>query len=995
MSSRLDRRSFFKVVGVGTAAGAAACTTRVPEKIIPHVIPPENQIPGESLWYASTCSECEAGCGILVRNREGRAVKVEGNPEHPVNAGGLCARGHSTLQATYHPDRYRAPFINGERASWEAAMEAAVSACGEGGVAVLTGATPAGSLDDVLEGFVAATGARRVTWDPFDERPRATAAELVFGRSAMPLFRFEQAGMILSLGADYLETWGNPVANQAGFASARAVDDKPMAKVVHIEPRLSATAANADEWFANRAGSELQIALALLIELIESGGAQGLSGAEQRRVSAWAGDVDAKTAAAASGLTAETLQRIAAELAAADQPIVVAGGAAVEDTNATALHAAALLLDKALGSVGSTVEVAERPRTDSASAHASGLDELLDAIDAGEVRTVILHGTDPVFTTPPAWKVRERLTKATIISLDALPTETSAEAQIVLPDTTPLESWGDSFAIDGVASIRQPAMNPIFDTRQAGDTILALQASLTGAAPHENFLDAVRERWGALHAEQASGDFDAFWQQVLTEGGYWKADRSVASPGTIADLDSLPAAKPADTSGDGELAMVVYPHIYRHDGRYANRPWLQEIPDPVIQTAWTNWVEIHPATARKAGIGHGDKVRLQTAAGSIEVFAYPTAGVAPEVVAVPLGNGHSEAIGRFGSDVPGNPFGLLSDRRDAATGAFVLGGNRVSIEKVASAERLRVAGTDTNLVTVDGAKRDLGRGIAQVVGLDEIRKLNTGEKDPHHEEHHGTQIPDGNAFYPAHEYPEHRWGMVIDTHACTGCNACVAACYSENNIPVVGKEEVMRGREMSWIHIERYYDGDEPDAGTHFVPMLCQQCGNAPCEPVCPVVATYHTVDGLNGMVYNRCVGTRYCFNNCSYKVRRFNMFGWGDPEQERYAWPDPMHLMLNPDVSVRAAGVMEKCTFCHQRIRETTEVARLDGRPVKDGEIQPACAQSCPTDAIVFGDIQDESSRASQIKAATHRGYKVLEVLNTQPAVTYLKKIRYNGDSA
>ncbi len=1009
MSSGLNRRSFFKVIGVGTAATAAACAPRVPEKIIPHVVPPDNQIPGQSVWYASTCNECAAGCGTLIRNREGRAIKLEGNPTHPVNRGGLCARGHSALQANYHPDRYRRPLLKGVDSDWEAGLTAAAAALGRGGVAVLTGDIPAGTLADVFDGFVRATGARRIVWEPLADDSLSAASAVVFGTAMAPHFDLAAADHILSFGADFLETWGRPTGQQRGFSEARNVDAGRMAHTVVVEPRLSLTAANADEWVAARPGSEVFLAAALLRAVLDTGAA-GLGGADLDQARAWIGDVDATRAAAVTGIDQARIDALAVALVKAKAPVVVAGGAANRHSNATALQVGALLLNRALGAIGKTVSLGSgaEPR---ASVGASGLAGLLESIRSGDIRNLLVYGVDPVFTAPAAWDVTTTLAKLeSLIILDAMPNETSALASVVLPDHGPLEGWGDHLAVGGVASIRQPGMNPLWDTRHAGDTLLALQSALGTPAPHADFATALKARWQRLQTEVgATGPFEDFWQAALAAGGVFRSE--AAAPAVrMGDLAKAPIAEPVRT-GDGDLQLVAYPHIFRYDGRFANRPWMQEIADPMIQTSWSNWAELHPVTARRLGIGQGDRIEVKTASGAIEVYAYITSGVLPEVVAVPLGQGH-ESLGTFGAvkqaDWPysgdvgseglglsGNPFRLLAATLDASSGAWALGGNSVKVRRVAAAERKVVSNIDLNLVTLDGSRRDLGRGIGQVIAFNEIRMLNSGEKELEPPVHHGTIIKDPNGFYPPHDHLFHQWGMVVDLNACTGCAGCVVACASENNVPMIGKQQVSVGREMSWIRIERYFEGDDAAEGVKFVPMMCQQCQNAPCEPVCPAVATYHTIEGLNGMVYNRCIGTRYCGNACVYKVRRFNYWGYDDPANPYHAWPEPMSLMLNPDVSVRSGGVMEKCTFCVQRIRAVAEPARMEGRPVADGEVLPACAQSCPSQAIVFGDLKDPESAVSRLVAGSKRGYKVLDLLNTQPAVTYLKKVRWTGENA
>jgi molybdopterin-containing oxidoreductase family iron-sulfur binding subunit len=399
------------------------------------------------------------------------------------------------------------------------------------------------------------------------------------------------------------------------------------------------------------------------------------------------------------------------------------------------------------------------------------------------------------------------------------------------------------------------------------------------------------------------------------------------------------------------------------DGRSANRPWLQELPDPMTKIAWDNWLEIHPDTARRLGITEGEVVELVSPHGALEMAVHVYAWIRPDVVAIPLGQGHS-GYGRYADNRGGNPMMLLPPQAEPVSGSLMFLATKVNIRRT---------GKHHVLVSTVGSDRQEGRGIAQAVPLSDLMQ----DPQPEH-----TTDPHRIQMYPPHAHPGHRWGMVIDLQACIGCSACEAACYAENNLPIVGKEQMARGREMSWLRIERYVDVVREKPDVRFIPMLCQHCDQAPCEPVCPVYATYHNPEGLNVQVYNRCVGTRYCSNNCPYKVRRFNWF--------EYTWPEPLGLQLNPDVSVRSRGVMEKCTFCVQRIREAKERAKNHDTLVRDGDIVPACAQTCPTQALVFGDLNDPESLVSK-RSRDARRYHVLDNLNTKPAITYLKKIHHD----
>jgi molybdopterin-containing oxidoreductase family iron-sulfur binding subunit len=485
-------------------------------------------------------------------------------------------------------------------------------------------------------------------------------------------------------------------------------------------------------------------------------------------------------------------------------------------------------------------------------------------------------------------------------------------------------------------------MRPLYDGRGLGDLILAL-AGMAGGTPQADFAVYLKEAWKAEVATlPENGDFETFWRKLLREGGAFHEPRLQAARLSTTLASEMPRYERAERP-TGTLALVLYPSLFHHDGTGANKPWLQEVADPLAQIVWDNWVEIESGEASARGVSEGDIVRITSEHGSVELPAHVHEGLARGTLAVPFGQGH-EHYGRYASGVGGRIQTVLPSVPEPGSGAFILSPFEVTIENT---------GRNAKLVSVQGGSIAEGRGILE-------------------EEHvHGRKVD----MYPPHPHKNYRWGMVVDLARCTGCSACVVACYAENNVAVVGKKMVARGREMTWIRIERYYD---ERGGIHFLPMLCQHCDYAPCEPVCPVHATYHNPEGLNAQIYNRCIGTRYCSNNCPYKVRRFNWF--------TYTWPEPLHWQLNPDITVREKGVMEKCTFCVQRIREAEDRAKDEGRLVRDGEVTPACAQTCPTGALVFGNIEDPESRVAKL-AAGPRGYRVLEMLNTKPAIVYLRK--------
>ncbi len=974
----VNRRDFLKVLSIGGAAALTGCATQAPEKLIPYLIPVEEIIPGKATWYATVCRECPAGCGMLVRTREGRAVKVEGNPDHPVNRGRLCARGQAALQGLYNPDRIRRPLLKeasgGFRpVSWEEAEGWLVARLAEllkqGRGPGVTWITPhvTGSLDRLVDQWLKALGStRRLRYEPFAYEPIKAANRLSFGREAIPTYDLESAEVILAFGADFLETWISPVMYAREFAAMRAYRDGRMGRFIFIGPRLSLTAANADRWIPARPGTEKLLALGMVRVILVEGLAKGLSPEEAGRIRRLVDRYDLKRVSEISRVEPEEVERLARIFAEGDPGLALGGGTAISDPQATATLVAINLLNYATGNVGRTVRFGPISSLSRLSTYREMLD-LIQAMEKGQVSALFFSEVNPLFTLPKTAGFEQALEKVPlVVSCSSFMDETTAKAHLVLPTSTPLESWGDHEPWEGVHGLMQPAMEPLFETKALGDLLLSLARRLGGPQAQvfkeESFYEYLRARWRELHQRlQPDVEFETFWIEALRRGGVFEEIPAQPVRLNVASLSrSLEVPEP---TGQAEtFVFLPYPSLAHFDGRGANRPWLQELPDPMTQLTWDNWLEIHPEEAKRLGVEEGDLLKVKSPYGELELPAHLYAGVRRDVVAVPIGRGHpvygeyTRKLGATGT----NPLVLLPKDPEPRSGGLPWLSTRVTLART---------GRKRRLASVSGSDRQFDRGIAQIIPLAELQ----AEKAPQDE-------PKVRQMYPPHEHPEHRWGMTIDLNACIGCSACVVACYAENNIPVVGREQVARGREMAWIRIERYLEGPPGQPETRFIPMLCQHCDHAPCEPVCPVYATVHNPEGLNIQVYNRCVGTRYCSNNCPYKVRRFNWF--------TYQWPFPLNLQLNPDVTVREMGVMEKCTFCVQRITQGKAKAKEEGRPVRDGEIVPACAQTCPTRAIVFGDLMDPESEVSRLRR-TPRRYRVLEHLNTQPAIVYLKKIK------
>jgi len=991
MSEKLDRRRFLQVVAAASAGALAACRSEPARKLIPYVVPPEEITPGVSTWYKSVCRECPAGCGVMVRTREARALKVEGNPDHPVNRGKLCVRGQAALQGLYNPDRIAQPLKRNARGQ----LEPISWAEGERILAdllrylrhekqshriALISHRVTGSLDKFFREWLALFGSDKyLQYEPFAYEAIRAANQLTFGTSEIPYYDIARAKFLLNFGADFLETWISNVAFTRDFAEFRR---DPTRRYVHVEARRSLTAANADEWLMPNPGSDFELVMTVIDQVFQTGLARPPSDAAAIR--AMVENYNAEKAAARSGLSAQRIRRLAREFATARPGLALGGGVAVSDQHGTVTQAAINLLNFVCGNVGETVRFGQGADFDSVATYGQVLD-LTVGLQRDEVLLLLFHHGNPMFTLPVASGFDKGLARVPFkVSFSSYLDETTAVCDLVLPDHTPLERWEDYQPRAGVYGLAQPTMQPVFDTKQAPDALLSVAKQVDSALAQrfqvESFYDYLRNEWRTLQRRVAPRqDFEEFWREAVESGGVW-GEASQARLRFVAqqlfphgkpiaiDRDPLergkqpdyPSAHPEELKSES-FDLILYPSAHLFDGRGANRSWLQETPEAVSKVTWGAWVEIHPQTAARLGVNEGDLVRV----GSIELPAHLYDGIHPRSVAVPIGQGH-QAYGRYAETRTANPMKLLHEQPEAESGGRWWSGTRVGLEKLGVGRRL----AKTQL-----EDRQHGRGFAQAIAASELAK-------PHEPEPYKFPM-----LYPEHEHKVHRWGMVVDLNACVGCNACVAACYAENNIPVVGEHEVARGHHMAWIRVERYYEEREkgqPD-DVRFVPMMCQQCDNAPCESVCPVYATYHNPDGLNVQVYNRCVGTRYCSNNCPYKVRRFNWFDW--------QWPAPLDLQLNPDVSQRSKGIMEKCTFCIQRIREAKDRARDQGRKVRDGEVTPACVQTCPADALMFGDWLDPESRINKIVRGNPRAYHILGEINTRPAITYLKKVIRRGE--
>ena len=1009
----LDRREFLKIVGLSAGAAAAAGCSDPAEKLIPYVIQPETITPGIAVEYASTCLECSSGCGLHVKTREGRPIKLEGNPEHPINKGRLCARGQASLGRTYHPDRIAGPATRSgdgslQPISWDDARGKLAAKLGSAaGKTWILGGSVGPSLDGLLDQIVAATGiAGRLSYAPFGDHALLGASQQLFGAHAIPIFDLTGADLVVDFGSDFLDTGRSPLEHARQLSEGRdiATQANGGARVVAVGARQNLTASNADLWVPARPGSEGALALAL---------AQAVANAKGNAlVAAATSGADKSAAIAAAGIDAALFDKLVTKLAGATRAVAMPPGVASSTTAGRSDAAAVLLLNAAVGAIGTSVKY---PAVDSKrTASLADVKALVEKMNAGQVECLLIHDLNPVFSLPSALGFRDALAKVElVVAFAPLADETTERANLLLPDHTPMESWGDASPRPGVRSLVQPTIRPLFDTQALGDTLLSAARAIGGnavaALPAGNWKSVLEGNWAATS-----------WRHALARGGEF-GEMPVRAVALVAGSAGFRVAAPKVT-GSGDFTLIAFPHSFYGDGRGAALPWMQEIPDPVTKLSWNSWVELSHNKVAELGLKFGDVVTIATEVGSVDVSVFPRGGIPDDVIAMPIGQGHT--VGHYASmagdeqSQPGVARGVnLADILPVATdesGGQAFLATRATVGKTGRFRRLALSQWTDN---------QRKRGLAPEVSLYDLAQAGTmahflsasaasaaehgeGEGGGEHEKggHHFSGPPfEFDAANDADPDQPYRWGMTIDNDKCTGCSACIAACYVENNVSIVGEQQAIKHREMSWLRIERYVgDGDDDvskdserrpipsgevlgETQVRHLPMLCQHCGAAPCEAVCPVIATYHNDEGINGMVYNRCVGTRYCANNCTYKVRRFNYFDYG-----RKNWPGLLGLMLNPDVTVRGQGVMEKCSFCVQRIEAARQPVKDVGKPIPDGAVKTACQQSCPSDAISFGNVRDKASAAvKRAENGANRAYHALQVLNTRSAVTYLSKVR------
>jgi MoCo/4Fe-4S cofactor protein with predicted Tat translocation signal len=962
----VDRRDFLKLMAASLAlAGISGCGRAPEEHIVPYVKQPEGLVLGKPQSYATVMPFGADAIGLLVESHEGRPTKIEGNPDHPSSLGATDAFAQASILNLYDPDRAQTATYLGEIRAWSAfldgvqTLKATIKAANGAGFRILTGTVASPTLAAQIQSLLTLyPQAKWHQWEPAGSDGTREGAKLAFGRYVNTVYRPEKAEVILSLDSDFLASGPGHIRYMKEFYRRRKLDQfeearragGEMNRLYVVEPTPSVTGATADHRLPLRASDVALFARALAGRL-GLGGSASLPPAAEKWLAAVAKDLQKHPRAS----------------------LVVAG-----EQQPAEVHALAHAINAALGNVGTTLYYTE-PVEANPTNHLESLRDLCADMDAGKVDTLLMLGVNPVYDAPHDWDFTAKLKKvSTSIHVSSHFEETSEYCHWHIAESHYLETWGDAQAFDGTVSVIQPLIAPLYRTRSAFE-VLAAFIDKPGASVY----DAVRDR---LKIANGGADFEKFWRKTLNDGVVANtafAPISVALKFTPA---SLPPLKAVPAEG---LEFIFRPDPCVHDGRFANNGWLQELPKPVTKLTWDNAALVSPKTAEKLALTHraawrggehgqiiSNVIDISLSNSKVTAAAWIVPGQAENVVVLPLGYGRKNA-GYTGTNKGFN--------------AYVVRTSNALWSASAAQDAIKKTRDEYPLACTQYHFNMEGRQILSTATLEEYHKNpafpHEGVAEPPKE----LSLYNGEKEFPS---APHKWAMAIDLNKCNGCNACVIACQSENNIPVVGKDQVMRGREMHWIRIDRYYKAETPtndpstynesldNPETFFQPVPCQQCENAPCEQVCPVGATVHSAEGLNDMVYNRCIGTRYCSNNCPYKVRRFNFLRFQD-------WETPVFkLMRNPEVTVRSRGVMEKCTYCIQRINAGRIEAEKQNRPVRDGEVVTACEAACPAETIVFGNANDPNSRVSKLKAQ-QRNYAILGELNTRPRTTYLAAVR------
>jgi Fe-S-cluster-containing dehydrogenase component len=978
--SGMSRRKFFALIGASAALAGVGCSDyRDKGEIVPYNVKPEEITAGKENFYASTCDACTNSCGILIKTREGRPIKIDGNPDHPVNKGKICARGQANILNLYDPERLKEPLTGGSgfysAVKWDKAdkeIQALFAKANSSGKEIIfvTHTITSPSLKKVFDDFKEKYPTTKVySYELFNSEVKNSAWLKCYGKGNFPLINWNKAKIILTLEGDILSSEGHKVETLRMFTEKRDVSKpKDYSRLYCVEGDMSVTGMNADYRLKLRPDAQFDFVMSLLNEIVIK---KNISNSSVSSIlSAKLNNYSLKSFAEKYGLSIKTLNFLIADLIKNQgRSIVYAGNSLSEET-----HIATNLLNEII----SSEELYNKEKETLSLQKLSNIKELVELVwkmKSGKVGVLVHFDSNPVYHFPKNLEYESGLKNVeTIISLVQLENESSLYAKYILPINHTFESWGDYKTRTGLISLQQPVIAPLYNTRQK--EAIALNWLAQDAAKYQaNFYyEYLRSRWEkeVFPVSLTQLDFKDFWNASLHDGiAYQKDESKIAFSFITASLADI-SSSPKKSEG---FSLLLKESYALGDGRFSNNGWLQELPHPVSKIVWDNYAAISESSAKELNAKTNDLIEIEVNGQKCELPVLIQPGIAHNTIAVQLGYGRSKT-GIIGVNVGHNANVLLSKEKNSSPWLY----SNVKISKTGRTYKLissQEANDFDNTLTKDA---HIKREIIREGTVEEYKKNPAFLKEEKKEEK--------ESIYKVHEYRDVKWGMSIDQNKCIGCGDCVAACNVENNIPVVGKDQVEKGRNMQWLRVDRYYAGTSEEPIVSHQPMLCQHCDKAPCEQVCPVAATTHSPDGLNQMVYNRCVGTRYCSNNCPYKVRRFNFFNFRDHFRNGIYESPVLSLLHNPEVTVRSRGVMEKCTFCIQRIMEAREEAIRNNVPLKGSDVKTACQESCNANAINFGDINDKESEFSEYR--NHElGYYVLDDVNTRPNVTYIAKLR------
>ncbi len=977
LQAKAPRRDFLKYVGFSTAAAAVAASCEMPiKKAIPFANKPEDMVPGIADYYATTYVQDGDVVSVLAKVRDGRPIKLEGNDLSPITAGGTSARVQASVLDLYDTARLRFPSIAGKEATFEAIDKAIASELSTGAVIVTSSITSPSTKQIIAQFLAKHPVSKHVTYDAVSHSAMLLANQASYGKAIIPSYHFEKAKVIVSLSADFLGTWLSPVEFARQYAVGKKLDEKnpAMSKHIHFETVASLTGSNADEKYLCRP-SELPFVATALLAAVKGSEITGITDAKLK----------AGIEAAAKALTANK-----------GAALVVAG------SNNLSEQIIVNAINDAIGANGTTINFGASLN------YRQGIDSdfanLVEDMNAGKVNAVLFYGANPVYTWPASDKVKAGLAKVkTTISFNAKLDETTALCKYSIPAPHFLESWGDAEPISGHISFIQPTISPLFKTRAFEDSLLKWSGDAT------DYTTYLKNYWSAkLGGENA-------WNKTLQLGVINPATPSMA--GANFNTAALLAIDTSATKPSNKIELALYQKVGIGAGQGAANPWLQELPDPVTRATWDNYIIVSPSMAKTllnidlTNPGQADAyevkppkqvVKLTVDGKSIELPVLIIPGTHPQTVGIAVGYGRAEAMGKsvIGTGKNAFPLACIKD------GFVHFSCSDVTLTVTGETYPVALTQTHFRYDTAQGNRTEVMKEITLAEYIKNPKEI-LEEREAETKPYGGLENYEAQGtIYPVYARPGIKWGMSVDLNSCNGCGACVVACNAENNVAVVGKPEVLRGHEMHWLRIDKYFSGDMDNPKVVFQPLMCQHCDNAPCENVCPVAATNHSSEGLNQMTYNRCIGTRYCANNCPFKVRRFN---WADysgadsfPDNQKEVLNDVVlnmnddltRMVLNPDVTVRSRGVIEKCSFCVQRLQAAKLDAKKDSRPMVDSDVKVACQQSCPTNAINFGNANDTHSAITKVRLESpNRQFYVLEQLHVLPNVTYLTKVRNTNE--